>query len=252
MWGDLCNLKPQVPKQFQIRLSNIEKLSCAERILLLCVAALNYENVVETGSETEEEDKLPVSEEDPLINGSPASLTNPEASPRAESHGLLTKDEEDDEMRDSGVEHIWPDNDMLSASVDGTGEYPAWAPVNKTDDSKNSLSVTRCVEFPTCVHVPPLAAPPCAISPTHLVLQQTHKHCSSRSDGEKNLRRRRLRRHKRPLPVVTGSIWFPLCETSHSEPNGGTMFTVTYEGLLKSPGPGYFYSNAVSVYDPSR
>ncbi|XP_014873635.1 zinc finger E-box-binding homeobox 2-like isoform X2 [Poecilia latipinna] len=88
--------------------------------------ALNYENVVETGSETEEEDKLPVSEEDPLINGtgSPASLTNPEASPRAESHGLLTKDEEDDEMRDSGVEHIWPDNDILSASVDGTGECP--------------------------------------------------------------------------------------------------------------------------------
>uniref|UniRef100_A0A1A7YWS9 Zinc finger E-box binding homeobox 2b n=1 Tax=Iconisemion striatum TaxID=60296 RepID=A0A1A7YWS9_9TELE len=87
-------------------------------------AALNYENVVETGSETEEEDKLPVSEEDPLINGtgSPASLTNPEASPCAESHGLLTKDEEDDEMRDSGVEHIWPDNDILSASVDGTDE----------------------------------------------------------------------------------------------------------------------------------
>lgn len=92
--------------------------------LSLCVAALNYENVVETGSETEEEDKLPVSEEDPLINGtgSPASLTNPEASPHAESHGLLTKEEEDDEMRDSGVEHIWPDNDMLSASVDGTGK----------------------------------------------------------------------------------------------------------------------------------
>lgn len=79
---------------------------------------------METGSETEEEDKMPVSEEDPLINGtgSPASLTNLEASPRAESHGLLTKEEEDDEMRDSGVEHIWPDNDMLSASVDGTGE----------------------------------------------------------------------------------------------------------------------------------
>ncbi|XP_013867449.1 zinc finger E-box-binding homeobox 2b [Austrofundulus limnaeus] len=86
--------------------------------------ALNYENVVETGSETEEEDKLPVSEEDLLINGtgSPGSLTNPEASPHAESHGLLTKDEDDDEMRDSGVEHIWHDNDILSASVDGTDE----------------------------------------------------------------------------------------------------------------------------------
>ncbi len=108
--------------------SPLLKLSCTDQtcpsFASLSVTALNYENVVETGSETEEEDKLPVSEEDPLINGtgSPASLTNPEASPRAESHGLLTKEEEDDEMRDSGVEHIWPDNDMLSASVDGTGE----------------------------------------------------------------------------------------------------------------------------------
>lgn len=109
---------------------------------------------METGSETEEEDKLPVSEEDPLINGtgSPASLTNPEASPRAESHGLLTKDEEDDEMRDSGVEHIWPDNDMLSASVDGTGECPAW---------------------PRRYHVCP------AILCTKPRPQQTHKHSSS-------------------------------------------------------------------------
>uniref|UniRef100_A0AAV2LGB4 Zinc finger E-box-binding homeobox 2 n=1 Tax=Knipowitschia caucasica TaxID=637954 RepID=A0AAV2LGB4_KNICA len=86
--------------------------------------ALNYENVVETGSDSEEDDKLPVSEEDPLLNGtgSPGSLTNPEASPRIESHGMLGKEDEDDEMRDSGVEHIWPDNDMLSASVDGADE----------------------------------------------------------------------------------------------------------------------------------
>uniref|UniRef100_UPI003AABC9BC zinc finger E-box-binding homeobox 2b isoform X2 n=1 Tax=Centroberyx gerrardi TaxID=166262 RepID=UPI003AABC9BC len=110
--------------------------------------ALNYENVVETGSETEEEDKLPVSEEDALINGtgSPASLTNPEASPRAESHGLLTKDEEDDEMRDSGVEHIWPDNDMLSASVDGTvknvdcsSEFEDFFSKRKLDDSESHV-----------------------------------------------------------------------------------------------------------------
>ncbi|KAK7893504.1 hypothetical protein WMY93_022656 [Mugilogobius chulae] len=85
---------------------------------------LNYENVVETGSDSEEDDKLPVSEEDPLLNGtgSPGSLTNPEASPRVDSHGMLGKEEDDDDMRDSGVEHIWPDNDMLSASVDGADE----------------------------------------------------------------------------------------------------------------------------------
>ena len=115
----------------------------------LCAAALNYENVVETGSETEEEDKLPVSEEDPMINGtgSPASLTNPDASPRAESHGLLTKEEEDDEMRDSGVEHIWPDNDMLSASVDGTGKWEMISYLNnnisKPKNPSGELSVTK-------------------------------------------------------------------------------------------------------------
>ncbi|XP_030628349.1 zinc finger E-box-binding homeobox 2b isoform X1 [Chanos chanos] len=84
---------------------------------------LNYGNVVDTGSETEEEDKLMVSEEDGMLNGtgSPASLANQETSPRM-GHGLLTKDEDDDEMRDSGVEHVWQDNDLLSASVDGTDE----------------------------------------------------------------------------------------------------------------------------------
>ena len=83
---------------------------------------------METGSETEEEDKLAVEvEEDALLNGtgSPASLTHPDASPEAESSGSHTKEEEEDdedEMRDSGVEHIWQDSDMLSASVDGTGQ----------------------------------------------------------------------------------------------------------------------------------
>ncbi|XP_026875102.2 zinc finger E-box-binding homeobox 2b isoform X2 [Electrophorus electricus] len=91
-------------------------------------AVLNYENVVETGSETEEEDKLPVSEEDGLLNGvgSPASLANHEPaappSPRL-GHTLMTKaEDEDEEMRDSGVEHVWHENDMLRASVDGTDE----------------------------------------------------------------------------------------------------------------------------------
>ncbi|XP_017337531.1 zinc finger E-box-binding homeobox 2b isoform X1 [Ictalurus punctatus] len=89
---------------------------------------LNYENVVETGSETDEEDKLLVSEEDGLLNGSasPASLANHEPaaplSPRL-GHALMTKiDDEEDEMRDSGVEHVWNENDILRSSVDGTDE----------------------------------------------------------------------------------------------------------------------------------
>ncbi|XP_053353740.1 zinc finger E-box-binding homeobox 2b isoform X4 [Clarias gariepinus] len=91
-------------------------------------AVLNYENVVETGSETDEEDKLLVSEEDALLNGaaSPASLANHEPStplsPRL-GHALMSKvDDEEDEMRDSGVEHVWNDSDMLRSSVDGTDE----------------------------------------------------------------------------------------------------------------------------------
>ncbi|XP_062853856.1 zinc finger E-box-binding homeobox 2b isoform X2 [Trichomycterus rosablanca] len=89
---------------------------------------LNYENVVETGSETEEEDKMMVSEEDGLLNGvsSPASLANHDPvlplSPRL-GHALMTKvDDEEDEMRDSGVEHVWNDNDLLRGSVNGTDE----------------------------------------------------------------------------------------------------------------------------------
>lgn len=82
---------------------------------------------METGSETDEEDKLLVSEEDGLLNGSasPASLANHEPaaplSPRL-GHALMTKiDDEEDEMRDSGVEHVWNENDILRSSVDGTG-----------------------------------------------------------------------------------------------------------------------------------
>lgn len=95
----------------------------------MCVlTVLDYENVVETGSETEEEDRLLVSEEDGLLNGagSPVSLVNHEsAAPPSPAlgHTLLRKtlDDEDD-MKDSGIENVWNENDLLSASVDGTGE----------------------------------------------------------------------------------------------------------------------------------
>lgn len=91
------------------------------------LTVLDYENVVETGSETEEEDRLLVLEEDGLLNGagSPVSLVNHESlappSPTL-GHTLLSKtvDDEDD-MKDSGIENVWHENDLLSA-VDVTGE----------------------------------------------------------------------------------------------------------------------------------
>ncbi|XP_052454939.1 zinc finger E-box-binding homeobox 2-like isoform X2 [Carassius gibelio] len=89
---------------------------------------LDFENVVETGSETEEEDRLLVSEEDGLLNGagSPVSLVNHESvappSPTL-GHTLLRKTvDDDDDMKDSGIENIWNENDLLSGSVDGTDE----------------------------------------------------------------------------------------------------------------------------------
>ncbi|MFT7814996.1 zinc finger E-box-binding homeobox 2-like [Arapaima gigas] len=84
---------------------------------------LNYENVVETGSETDEDDRLLVSEEDALLNGeaSPASGLNQETSPSL-GHVLTAKEDEDDDMRDSGVEHVWHDGDVLRTSIDGTDE----------------------------------------------------------------------------------------------------------------------------------
>ncbi|XP_061082216.1 zinc finger E-box-binding homeobox 2-like isoform X6 [Conger conger] len=86
---------------------------------------LNYENVVETGSETDEDDKLLVSEEDGLANGeaSPASLPNHEAASPRVGHALMTKEEEEEEdLRNGGVEHVWRERDMLHASVHGTDE----------------------------------------------------------------------------------------------------------------------------------
>ncbi|KAM6986292.1 zinc finger E-box-binding homeobox 2a isoform 2-T3 [Aplochiton taeniatus] len=71
---------------------------------------LNYENVVETGSETDEDDKALVSEDNGLANGeeeagSPSGVPNPEASPRV-GHALLSyRGQESSEGRDGRQSH---------------------------------------------------------------------------------------------------------------------------------------------------
>lgn len=87
---------------------------------------VNYDNVVDTGSETDEEDKLQIAEEDGIANPldqerSPASVPNHESSPHV-SQGLLPREEEEDEIRESGVEHTWHTSNILQASVDGPGK----------------------------------------------------------------------------------------------------------------------------------
>lgn len=87
---------------------------------------LNYENVLETGSETDEEDKLHIAEDDGIIGAldqepSPASVPNHESSPHV-SQALLPREEEEDEMRESGVDHAWHNHEILQASVDGSGK----------------------------------------------------------------------------------------------------------------------------------
>lgn len=94
--------------------------------LCLFSTVVNYENVVETGSETDEEDKLHIAEDESAINTldqetSPASVPNHESSPHV-SQATLPREEEEDEMRESGVDHTWHNNEILQASVDGPGK----------------------------------------------------------------------------------------------------------------------------------
>ena len=89
-------------------------------------SVVNYDNVVDTGSETDEEDKPQIAEEDGIANPldqdrSPASVPNHESSPHV-SQALLPREEEEDEIREGGVEHTWHRSDILQASVDGPGE----------------------------------------------------------------------------------------------------------------------------------
>uniref|UniRef100_A0A8C4SC25 Zinc finger E-box-binding homeobox 2 n=1 Tax=Erpetoichthys calabaricus TaxID=27687 RepID=A0A8C4SC25_ERPCA len=66
-----------------------------------------------TGSETDDDDKLHIAEEDGLLN----SLDR-EGSPVT----LLHKEDEEDELRDVRVDRTWQNNGMLQASVDGTDD----------------------------------------------------------------------------------------------------------------------------------
>ncbi|GLD65114.1 zinc finger E-box-binding homeobox 2-like isoform X1 [Lates japonicus] len=109
--------------------------------MLVCVwfAVLNYENVVETGSETDEDDRTLVSEDGGLANGggvgggagedeevgSPAGVPTLEASPRV-AHALLSyRGQEGSEGRD-GLQnhhhHGWRLGDDSNGHLNGNGE----------------------------------------------------------------------------------------------------------------------------------
>ncbi|XP_044221282.1 zinc finger E-box-binding homeobox 2a isoform X3 [Thunnus albacares] len=108
-------------------------------------AVLNYENVVETGSETDEDDRTLVSEENGLANGggggggggedeeagSPASVPTLEASPRV-AHALLSyHGQEGSEVREN-LHHSWrlrdDTNGHLNGADDRKDEYEALGP----------------------------------------------------------------------------------------------------------------------------
>ncbi|XP_056144990.1 zinc finger E-box-binding homeobox 2a isoform X2 [Lampris incognitus] len=89
---------------------------------------LNYENVVETGSETDEDDRPVVSGENGLANGeeeagSPAGVPTLEASPRV-AHALLSyRGQEGSEGRDSRQNHhAWRLGDDTHSHLNGTDE----------------------------------------------------------------------------------------------------------------------------------
>uniref|UniRef100_A0A4X2K4Y0 Zinc finger E-box binding homeobox 2 n=1 Tax=Vombatus ursinus TaxID=29139 RepID=A0A4X2K4Y0_VOMUR len=85
---------------------------------------VNYDNVVDTGSETDEEDKLHIAEDEGIANAldqetSPARVVpNHESSPHV-SQALLPREDEEDDIKEGAVEHTWHNNEILQASVDG-------------------------------------------------------------------------------------------------------------------------------------
>ncbi|XP_072327584.1 zinc finger E-box-binding homeobox 2b isoform X2 [Scyliorhinus torazame] len=87
---------------------------------------LNYENVVDTGSETDDEDKLHIAEDDSIINAldrdsSPVTMPNHDSSPHR-NQVLLPREDEEGEKRDCSTEHTWHSRDTLPVSIDGTEE----------------------------------------------------------------------------------------------------------------------------------
>ncbi|XP_059503434.1 zinc finger E-box-binding homeobox 2b isoform X2 [Stegostoma tigrinum] len=87
---------------------------------------LNYENVVDTGSETDDEDKLHIAEDDSIINAldrdsSPVTMPNHDSSPHG-NQVLLPREDEESEKRDCGTEHTWHSRETLPVSIDSTEE----------------------------------------------------------------------------------------------------------------------------------
>ncbi|KAM3916446.1 zinc finger E-box-binding homeobox 2 isoform 1-T1 [Leptodactylus fuscus] len=115
---------------------------------------LNYDNVVDTGSETDEDDKLHIAEDDSIITTldqetSPASMLNHESSPHA-NQALLAREEEEDDLRDGVLEHNWHNEDLLKAPVDGSdemkGDYDIMGPeaTHATTINNGTVKNTNC------------------------------------------------------------------------------------------------------------
>lgn len=115
---------------------------------------MNYDNVVDTGSETDEDDKLHIAEDDSIITTldqetSPASMLNHESSPHA-NQALLAREEEEDDLRDGGMEHSWHNDDLLKAPVDGSdemkGDYDCMGPeaTHATTMNNGTVKNTNC------------------------------------------------------------------------------------------------------------
>ncbi|XP_069588986.1 zinc finger E-box-binding homeobox 2 isoform X2 [Ranitomeya imitator] len=133
-----------------LRLENDEDLD----IHCTCIKVLNYDNVVETGSETDEDDKLHIAEDDSILatldqETSPVSMLNHESSPHV-NQALLAREEEEDDLRDGGMEHSWHNDNLLKASVDGTdemkGDYDCMGPevTHATSINNGTVKNTNC------------------------------------------------------------------------------------------------------------
>ncbi|XP_077303866.1 zinc finger E-box-binding homeobox 2 isoform X1 [Lithobates pipiens] len=115
---------------------------------------LTYDNVVDTGSETDEDEKLQIAEDDSINTTldqetSPASMLNHESSPHA-NQALLAREEEEDDLRDSGLDHNWHNDGLLKVSIDGSdemkGDYDCMGPeaTHITTINNGTVKNTNC------------------------------------------------------------------------------------------------------------
>ena len=201
----------------------------------MCVAVLNYESVVETGSDTDGDERPLVSQDNGPANGeegSPAGLPLMEASPRV-GHALLScRGEEGSEVMDGRQGHLaWRLGDDLHGHLNGNGEWSSQCAFvmsisHTTLDWRLSRSVFKCSLLKLLLfcrgwkHELSSVGGLCNRAPaSSLASPALHAETSSLLSRPLMTRQPRTLPHLSPLSALPPSLPFSLLLSSHSTPS---------------------------------